>query len=306
MNKNKVMALRAIGVVGALTCLILFINQPSFPTPDKLIVFMTFIFMMFSQAIQMLKKLLPFVAVILTYESFRSVADKLNTHVDYSFAPHMDKLLFGGLPTVYLQELLWHGNVSWYDFVFYFAYLLHFVIPIGLAVVVWKTREKQYWRVVNTYLVTAFLAFLTFLMFPAAPPWLASENHYIEPIVRVSSDVWQAFGLGDFPSFYSRISPNPVAAVPSLHAAWATLLVIFVYKLYGRRWAVLAAVYPLLIYVGTVYQGEHYAFDEILGVVYAIAGYKVTPYIMRWASSRAIQIRTKYSSNTKTVSKSAK
>jgi membrane-associated phospholipid phosphatase len=87
--------------------------------------------------------------------------------------------------------------------------------------------------------------------------------------------------LNDFPSVYNHISPNPVAAIPSLHAAWATLLVIFVYKLYGKRWALLACVYPFLIYVGTVYQGEHYAFDELTGILYAAAAYLATPYLMR-------------------------
>jgi membrane-associated phospholipid phosphatase len=66
-----------------------------------------------------------------------------------------------------------------------------------------------------------------------------------------------------------------------LHAAWATLLVIFVYKLYGKKWALLSSIYPFLIYVGTVYQGEHYAFDELTGILYAFAAYFATPYLMQ-------------------------
>jgi membrane-associated phospholipid phosphatase len=73
-----------------------------------------------------------------------------------------------------------------------------------------------------------------------------------------------------------------VAAIPSLHAAWATLLFLFVYKLYGRRWAALAAIYPLLIYLGTIYEGEHYATDVFIGIAYAVAGYLVTPYFMNY------------------------
>jgi hypothetical protein len=272
---------QTVGIAGTIFCIVIFIREPSFPTPDKLLIFLTFIFMIFKQAAAMLKHLAPFVAVILVYESFRGMANKLNGHVNYTLAPAIDKVLFGNLPTVYLQNWLWHGHVMWYDFVFYLAYMLHFIIPIGLAILVWKTRENQYWRVVNTYLVTAFAAFLTFILFPAAPPWMAAQNHIIQPIVRISSDVWFALGLNDFPSVYNHISPNPVAAVPSLHAAWATLFVIFVYKLYGKRWGLLAGVYPFLIYVGTVYQGEHYAFDELSGIAYAIAAYIATPYLMK-------------------------
>ncbi|HET9721405.1 MAG TPA: phosphatase PAP2 family protein [Candidatus Saccharimonadales bacterium] len=239
--------------------------------------------MAYGQAWELIRRLFPFVAVILAYESFRSVADRLNTHVQYMLAPHADTLLFGNLPTVYLQKWLWKGHTSWYDYALYLPYLLHFVLPLGLAIIVWKTREKRYWQVVNTYLVVAFAGFLTFFFMPSAPPWLASQNHYIQPITRISSDVWAGLGLHNFPSFYNHISPNAVAAIPSLHAAWATILFIFTYKLYGRRWAAVAAIYPILIFVGTVYEGEHYAFDVMAGIVYAVAGYKLTPYLMAWA-----------------------
>jgi membrane-associated phospholipid phosphatase len=281
MNKHYLKASRAAGAIGSLLCLALFIHRPSFPTPDKLFIFGLLVFMAFGQGWQLFKRLFPFVAVILVYESFRSVADKLNTHIDYSLAPHADRFLFGRLPTVYLQEKWWKGRTSWYDYALYIPYLFHFILPFFLAILIWKTRPAYYWRAVATYLVVAFGAFLTFFLLPAAPPWLASQNNYIPHITRISSDVWAGLGLHDFPSFYNHITPNPVAAVPSLHAAWAVLLTIFVYKLYGRRWAALSAVYPLLIFIGTIYEGEHYAFDVLAGIAYALAGYFITPSVMR-------------------------
>lgn len=301
VTKIKDHVLRIIGVAGTLACGVIFIRQPSFPTPDKLLIFLVFVFMIFKQATQMLKRLLPFVGLILIYESFRSIADKLNSHVDYGLAPHVDKTLFGNLPTVYLQRWLWHGHVQWYDFLLYLPYMLFFVLPIGLALLVWKTREKHYWQVVTTYVALFFAAFLTFLAFPAAPPWLASQNHYIQPIVRTSSYVWSSLGIHDFPSLYSHLAANPVAAVPSLHAACATLLTIFVFKLYGRRWGWLSLVYPVLIYIGVVYEGEHYAFDVMTGIVYAVAAYFAGPRILRFIQRQAASIKSKYSSSTKNV-----
>jgi membrane-associated phospholipid phosphatase len=238
--------------------------------------------MIFDQATEMLKRLLPFVALIFVYESFRSIVPKLNSHVNYTLAPHIDRLLFGKLPTIYLQRWLWHGHVQWYDFVFYVPYLLFFAVPIGLALLVWKTRVKYYWEVVATYLTVFFAAFLTFLAFPTAPPWLASQNHYIEPIVRTSSYVWSALGIHNFASVYNHLAANPVAAVPSLHAACATLLAIFIFKLYGRRWGLVSLIYPVLIYIGVVYEGEHYAFDVIAGIVYALGAYYAGPYVLRY------------------------
>lgn len=268
------LAFRGVGVLGTLLCLVAFALSPSWPTPDKLLVFLTFIFMIFGRAWAMLKRLLPFVAILLAYESFRGLLPQLNAQVHFAFMPDADRLVFGGaLPTVALQHCLWHGHVQWFDFVFYGAYMLHFVLPLGLALLMWKYHARHYWRVMSTYIVASYAAFVTFWLFPAAPPWMAADAHVIPHITRISSEVFAAMGISDFPSLYNHISPNPVAAVPSLHAAYATLLSLFVWKYFGRAWGALSLLYPLLIYVGTVYMGEHYAFDELAGIAYALASF---------------------------------
>ena len=281
MKINRRRLLQIIGSLGTAAWLVIYIHEPSFPTPDKLLILLIFVFMIFQQALAMLKRLLPFVGLLLVYESFRGVAGRLNAHVDYDFAPHIDRLLFGNLPTIDLQKWWWHGVVRWYDYILYFPYLLHFVLPLVLALLIWKTRESAYWRFIGTFLVVTFASFVTFLIYPTAPPWLATQVQAIPPIERISSDVWFAMGIHNFPSLYQHVTPNPVAALPSLHAAWATLLPIFVYKLYGHRWALLTAIYPLLIYVGTVYEGEHYATDILLGIFYALVGYWLTPRLIK-------------------------
>lgn len=273
--------LRLIGVVGSLASLVLFALKPSFPTPDKIIIFLTFVFLIFGQAKEMLKRLLPFVVLLLAYESFRGLANQLNNRVEFMWMVKADEFLFKTLPTHTLQNWFWNSSVQWYDFAFYLTYMLHFVLPLGLAVLIWKYRDKAYWQYVTTFVLVSFMGFLTFLAFPAAPPWMAAEKGFIAPLTRVSSEVWGALGINDFPSVYNKISPNPVAAVPSLHAAYATLLVIFVWKLFGKRWGLLAAIYPLIIYVGTVYSGEHYAIDELIGGAYAVAAYLLVWWLFK-------------------------
>ncbi len=279
MNINKANIFRAIGVLGTVAGTIVYARNPSWPTPDKILVYLTFVFMAFGQAKAMLKHLLPFIILLLVYESFRGLAPALNKNVNYMWMVDVDKFFFGGtLPTQTLQNWLWQGKPMWYDFGFYFVYMLHFILPISLALLVWKKREDHYWQVVMTFVAVSFMGFITFLLFPAAPPWLASEKGLITPIVHTSNFVFGALGFHDFPTLYSKISPNPVAAVPSLHAAYGTLLVIFSYRLFGKKWALLAALYPAIIYVGTVYSGEHYVIDEVLGALYAFAAY----FLVRW------------------------
>jgi len=281
ITKIKENIARAIGLAGTLACLAIFVYDPSFPTPDKLLVFLIFVFMIFDQAIAMLKRLLPFVVLLLVYESFSSFADEINSHVNYTLAPHIDKLLFGKTPVIYFQNWLWHGHAQWYDLALYLPYMLFFILPLGLAILVWKTRGHHYWLVVSSYMVLFASGFLTFLTFPTAPPWLASDGGYIPHIQRISSDVWYALGIHNFPSLYNRLSPNPVAAIPSLHAGCATLFSIIIFKIYGRRWGALSLAYPVSIYFGIIYLGEHYAFDVLAGIVYAVGAYLSTPYLLR-------------------------
>lgn len=272
---------RVIGAIGTVVYLAVFIRTPSFPTPDKLLVFLTLAAMAAGQARELLKRFVPFVALLLVYESFRGLVPGLNQRVNFMFMPAADRFMFfGHLPTAALQHLWWHGSVMWYDFVFYGAYTLHFVLPFALAVLVWKLREKHYWPVVTAFLLVSFMGFLTFLAFPAAPPWMANDLRLIEPITHVSSAIWAAFGIHDFPSVYNKISPNPVAAMPSLHAAYSTLFALYLTRLFKTKWRWLAWTYPALIWVGTTYMGEHYVIDIVVGIVYALISYLAAPFIV--------------------------
>ncbi len=303
MSKNLKRTGRAIGVVGAAACTVIFVAHPSFPTPDKLMIFLIFLFAGFNQGWAMFKRIFPFVAVILVYESFRSVVPQLNSHVNYALAPRLDRFIFGSLPTADLQKWWWHGQVHWYDIVLYIPYLIFFVAPLALAILIWKTRERYYWRAVCAYSLLFFMSFVTFLLLPTAPPWLASSKHFIQPITRISSNVWAAIGIGNFPSVYNHLSPNPVAAFPSLHSGASTLFSLIVFKLYGRRWGAISLIYPILIYIGVVYEGEHYASDVIAGIIYALVAYFAAGYILR-ACQRLAEIVKAYSSSTKTALRS--
>lgn len=274
-----------VGAIGTLGSIVLFLLQPSMPTPDKLFIFAIFVGMLLRQAKQVIIRLGPFVALLLAYESFRGLAPGLNQRVNYLWMPGVDRSLFGELPTKTLQNFWWQGQASWYDFALYLPYLLHFALPFVLAIIIWKTKESEYWRYVTAFVGISFTAFFVYVLFPAAPPWMSSDMGLIEPVQRISSSVWFALGVNDFPSIYSKVSPNPVAAVPSLHAAYATLFAIFVIKFWISRWRWLVLSYPLAIYIGTVYHGEHYVIDAVLGIILAIGGYLASPYVVQKLAS---------------------
>jgi membrane-associated phospholipid phosphatase len=87
--------------------------------------------------------------------------------------------------------------------------------------------------------------------------------------------------------YYSHLNPNPVAAMPSLHAAYPTL-VLLALRRYRKTYFWFFLPYPLLVWLSTVYLGEHYVIDVIAGAAYAFAAYFV---VYNFATVRRLAIR---------------
>ena len=71
---------------------------------------------------------------------------------------------------------------------------------------------------------------------------------------------------------YTHLVGNPVAAFPSMHAAYPTLVFLFLWE----RWKVAALVWlpvTLIIWFAIVYLGHHYVVDVLGGIAYAVVGY---------------------------------
>jgi hypothetical protein len=277
-RQRAIIALRTIVLIIALVILV---TQRTFWTPDTLFVVLLVIFTVFGQAKTFLVRFLPLVSLILLYELFRGLADDLNGTVHYTEMIDFDRWMFSGtLPTVVLQEWWWHGHVKWYDFYFYFLYTIHFLMPVLLAVLIWKKADRRYWQFMWALVGLSFAAFVTYILYPAAPPWMASLHGYIEePMRRVSSDIWWAMGITNFSEIYNNLPANPVAAVPSLHSAYPLLFSLFITGLFGLRRYWWVYVYPLSVWVGVVYMGEHYVIDVILGALYAGLAYFISDKI---------------------------
>jgi hypothetical protein len=256
-------------------------------TPDLLFFMFLLLFALYGQGRDFIINFGPFVVLLLVYDSLRSFAPYLNKHVHYMQMPDFDRwLTHGTLPTIWLQQHLYHGYLTWYDYYFYILYMCHFLTPLLIAIAIWKWRPQHYNRYVTAFLLMSYAGFVTYILFPAAPPWLASQMGYIPHVNRISSDVWWALGVHNFSVLYNKFSPNEVAAVPSLHAAYPTMMFLFIRRAFGWRWALAFSWYPVSMWVGVVYLGEHYVFDVLLGIAYAITAYVVTNWFFNRYGSR--------------------
>ena len=178
-----------------------------------------------------MRDFLPFVAAILLYENLRGVAHSLRPEPFYMPMIDVDRFLaFGHVPSVVLQDWLWTGSVQWYDQVLAVVARAHFFVPPTLLFLIWLERRELFYRAVVALVGVSLVGALVFLVFPAAPPWRASEVGLLPDLVKIGTAQAAASPVDATRSFISNMElPNPYAAVPSLHTAYSLLTFVFAF-----------------------------------------------------------------------------
>jgi PAP2 superfamily protein len=234
---------------------------------------------------------LPFFLVMTAYDLTRGGADGWLAPTHFLPQADVDRWLFGGqIPSVWLQAHLHDpGRVQWFELAAFVVYVSHFFVTPLLAAVLWVRDRWRFRRFAASLALLTLLGCITFVAFPAAPPWMASERGLIGPSVRLIPQLWEWSGVGAETGLVGTgyRYANEVAAVPSLHAALALLVALSVWP---RRWwaRVLVASYPLAMACAIVYTGEHYVADVLLGWLYAVASFLAIRRITVGLTARSI------------------
>ena len=254
----------------------------SFLTPDQFIIVGFLVALLLARPLQFLKDWAPFVVLLLGYEYLRGLAPQLGMRVNLTPMIAADRWLFGGIPTVQLQRAFYDPqHLRFYDYLFTVVYMLHFILPLVFAFLVWMRDRSRYHRFVAALITLSFAGFLTYVLFPAGPPWMAAQKGLIPPVQDVFATTLGKFITpGGVPTVYGIMGPNPVAAMPSLHAAYPVLVYLFLVRFYGRK-GHLFLPYVLLVGISIVYTGQHYVIDALVGALYALVAFAVTEYCWR-------------------------
>jgi membrane-associated phospholipid phosphatase len=246
----------------------------------------------------------PLYVVLLVYSLLRGYA----SHVLWGplFRPQiaLDRFIgFGTVPTVQLQQWLFNPDyLHWWDYATWAVYNSHFFTSYVIAGVLWKRSRERFRRFIALFVALTFVGYLGYVFYPAMPPWMAAQAGQLVPTLghaaryvtlpispsylavttdywgattRIIPLVWQHVGLKAAASLFTNGSEfdNNVAAMPSLHAAYPMLLLLFFWRGARRPVRVLLAGYVLAMAFSLVYTGEHFVTDEIAGWACAIAVY---------------------------------
>lgn len=251
-----------VGFLGILA--FVYILNGIFPSIEFLLALCIAALIWKAQYRNLLFDLLPFFILLLTYQSLRNFADNLtNTQIHVTDLIRAEKFLFAGtIPAWFLQSKLLNTPIeSWISFIANTLYMSHFVIPVIAAITLWYKKHSIYWGFVIGLLVLSYLGFITYVIFPAAPPWWATKYGYLndQPVTLA-------------PYFHPELAevegPNPVAAMPSLHMAYPTFIALYLLFAFDKKpkWIFLL---PIGVGFSTIYLGHHYVIDLIAGVIYA-------------------------------------
>lgn len=240
-------------------------------SPDQFLIIAFIPILLYGGRRKFLADWTPAVGFYLGYEYLRDLVPSLaRSTVHITEMINFDKFLFGSVPTIYLQKALFDGTIRWYDFLLSFFYISHFIVPFFVAFLFWLLDRGLFRVYMISLVLVSYLSFITYLTFPAMPPWMAAERGFLPPVARVFDLTMAHLGTAfDIPTIYSFFGANPVAAVPSLHAAFPMLVFLFVAKRF-KFWAILALPYVLGVWFSAVYFGEHYVFDVLVGAAYSV------------------------------------
>ncbi|MBN1681254.1 MAG: phosphatase PAP2 family protein [Anaerolineae bacterium] len=232
----------------------------------------------------------PFIVLLVTYSQLRSYADNLSvTDIHITDLIKWERAICGGvIPSHVLQTKLsgqfYSGALNVVTNAFY---LSHFITPVIAAAALWWNRRTAYWSYMIGLVVLSYAGFLTYILFPAAPPWWATEYGYLptEPVTLnlfvISADT-------------VRSAANPVAAVPSLHAAYPTFIALVSVAVWGRR-ALPVFLLPVGVAFSTFYLGHHYVVDALAGALYALVCFGT---VFMWLYRREFSLESLFAKRT--------
>jgi len=233
------------------------------------------------RVVRLLVDWVPLAGLLLAYDASRGFADQLGAAVHVREPAAVDRWLGGGaLPTVVLQH---HWDAAWWEALAALVYGSHFVVTPLVLAVLWVRDRARWARYARLVLALSAAGLVTYVLYPAAPPWLAAKDGVIEPVRRLSATGWDVLGLPHAGALLtdSQGQVNKVAAVPSLHTAFAVLVCLVLFPMARRVWMRVGLVaYAVLMPLVLVWSGEHYVVDTLLGALYA-AGVVAAAAVLR-------------------------
>jgi membrane-associated phospholipid phosphatase len=216
-----------------------------------------------------------FLGLVMLFDAGRGVVfgfiNYFKLPVYMAYAIHAERAIFGNpLLTVQVQSVLTPtGQVGIIDKLLAVAYASHFLVFLFYGLVVWLTREQGFGRFKTSMLLVMYVGLVLYVLVPTVPPWMAAHQYYvIEDIQELGAQLFHR----TLPNLTAAFEINPIAAMPSLHCAFPTVLTLITFQYFGL-WGIAMGAYACIVFLSTVHLGHHYGVDVLGGIALGTCSY---------------------------------
>jgi diacylglycerol O-acyltransferase len=173
-------------------------------------------------------------------------------------------LLFEPPVNAWLARHPWLSTLANYEYA-----LVYVLTAFGVLLWIGIRRPAGYRAARNSFALINVFAITCFAMFPVAPPRLLGDSRFVDTVVH--GHTWGSWGSG------LVSEANQLAAVPSLHVAWALWVCSALARARARQSVqVVSAGHVVLTVVVIVVTANHYWVDAVAGYVVAWVADRVT------------------------------
>jgi membrane-associated phospholipid phosphatase len=225
-----------------------------------------------------LRLFFPFILTGVVFDSMRyfywqGIAGRVHVVEPYRF----ERRVFGVAGST-LNEIFDRHHGPALDLACGFAYLAYVGEYLALAFFLfWRARYRQVSVFARSFLLVNVMGYVTYFVYPAAPPWYVSQyglgpvRYDVAPAAAAAHRFDALLGTHFFDAMYGR-GVDVFGAYPSLHVAYPLIAVLLAFRLPELRWARWPALgFFVLMCLSAVYLQHHYVTDVVLGCAYALA-----------------------------------
>jgi hypothetical protein len=188
------------------------------------------------------------------------------------------------------------------DLVCAVPYGIFIMVVVGYAIFLFVRDFPAEQRFAWGFFALNVVGFVTYHLYPAAPPWYFHQHGCAVDLGAASSAgpnllrVDELTGIHYFAGFYGR-SSDVFGAVPSLHVAYPLLMITEGWSKHRTLGRVLLVLFYVWMCFSAVYLDHHWVIDIVLGSVYAVAVAVAGRQVMRWCSARSATNRAPITSS---------
>lgn len=152
----------------------------------------------------------------------------------------------------------------------------HFPAAIGLLLWLYLRHSERYRSFRNLMAFSTFTGLIIHLLFPLAPPRM------MDGFV----DTMATWGPAIYPANPLDGAANQIAAMPSLHFAWAMIEAIAVITVLRSRWRWAIMIHPILMTLSIIATANHWWIDAAAAAVLVVFGIALWRVLNAWIGDR--------------------